>query len=121
MPLLSIVEDYVVAAMKHAEVEWLDNGMLAATVPECFGVVATGVDVHACAVNLYARLEDWARVSLERGHSLPVIDGIDLSTDPGRILATYHGGQPEPLRGEFLRDETELQAAFDRWEKEPAG
>jgi predicted RNase H-like HicB family nuclease len=120
MQLLSIVEDYVMAAMRRAELEPMENGVVGATVPDCFGVVAVGADIHECSANLYARLEDWVRVSLERGYQLPVIDGIDLNTDAARVLATYHGGRQRPSAGEFLCDESELQAAFEQWDEEAA-
>lgn len=118
MQLLTIVEDYITAAMRHAEPQRLENGVLAATVPECFGIIAFGADAHECAVNLYARLEDWVRVSLAGGYRLPAIDGIDLNSDAARILATYHDGAAQAAGGEFFRDEDELEAAFTRWDTE---
>src|SRR5437660_711403 len=74
MPILTIVEDYVMAAMRHAELEDLELGGVGAYVPECPGVLAFGDDVHECAAGLYSRLEEWVRLCLRRGQTLPVID-----------------------------------------------
>jgi hypothetical protein len=104
--------------MKHPELEALENGMIGATVPDRFGVVAIGTDAPDRSANLYARLEDWIRVSLDHGHRLPVINGIDLNAGAARVLVTYHGGSPDSLSSEFLGDEAGLHAAFERWEQE---
>ena len=117
MPLLTIVEDYVCAVAKHAEVEQLEDGTIAATVPECFGIVALGADVHECWVNLCARLEDWVRVSLASGYELPVVEGIDLKSDADHILATFRDGAVPPANREFFGDEGAFQAALDRWDR----
>lgn len=91
MPLITIVEDYVLAAMRRAVFERLEGGTIAATVPEAFGVVAFGGDGRECLGNLYERLADWALVSLERGYELPVLDDIDLNSEMRRILNLSHG------------------------------
>jgi hypothetical protein len=115
--LLTVVEDFVIAAMKRAVPELLNNGMIAATIAECPGVVAFGADNHECATELYARLEDWVKASLSSGFSLPVIDGIDLNAEAGRILATYHTGYGPAIGGEFYADAEELEAAFEERSK----
>lgn len=120
MPLLTVVEDYVIAAIRHAEFEQFANGMVGATVPGCPGIVAAGADIHECARDLYARLEEWIRVSLATGQDLPVIDGIDLNSESSKLLAGYHGGAASPAHGEFYADESEFEAALDRWDVEAA-
>jgi hypothetical protein len=111
--LLTIVEHFVMAAMKRAVPEQLEDGTIAATIPECPGVVAFGADRHECATELYARLEDWVKVSLAGGLGLPVIDGIDLNTEAGQILATYHAGDGSSIGDEFYASAEELEAAFE--------
>ncbi|MGI8553089.1 MAG: type II toxin-antitoxin system HicB family antitoxin [Dehalococcoidia bacterium] len=118
MQLLTIVEDYVLAALRRAIIEQLEDGTVGASIPECPGVLAFGADVHKCARELYARLEDWVRVSLERGNELPVIDGINLNTEASQILASYHPGAPIPRTGTFYANEEELEAAFAEMDKE---
>jgi hypothetical protein len=116
--LLTIVEHYITAAMNRAVPERLEDGTVAATVPECPGVIAFGADNHACATELYARLEDCVKVSLAAGQVLPVIDGIDLNTEAGQILAPYHDHEPVPSQWKFYADEDELEAAFEARSRE---
>ena|SRR5688500_130651 len=111
--LLTIVEDYVMAAMRRAIFDQLEDGTIGATVPACPGVIAFGADRHECAVELYARLVDWVKVMLAGGHALPIIDEIDLNTEASQILATYHDGAATPIDGEFYANEAELKRAFD--------
>jgi predicted RNase H-like HicB family nuclease len=113
MPLITIVEHYIFSAMKNAVLEELEDGTLGVSLPECPGVVAFGSDVHGCGVNLYAQLQDWVKVSLELGNPLPVIDGIDLNSDTGKLLATYHhhGGRTEP--SEFYESDEAFEAALE--------
>jgi predicted RNase H-like HicB family nuclease len=118
MPLLlTVVEDYAIAALRRAVFEQLEDGTIGATVPECPGVIAFGADRHECAAELYARLIDWVKVMLAGGHALPVLEGIDLSTEASQILATYHNGEATPVQGEFYADEAELDRAFDAHRK----
>lgn len=117
MQLLTIVEAYINAALERAVVEEVEDGMVGAYVPGCPGIVAYGVDVHECTVDLYRLLEEWIQVSLVQGQPLPVIGGIDLNSEASRILTTYHPDKLAP-RGEFFENEDELEAAFDRWDKE---
>lgn len=111
--LLTVVEDYAIAAMRRAVFEQLENGTIGTTVPECPGVIAFGADRHECAVELYARLVDWVKVMLKGGHALPVLDKIDLNAQAGQILATYHGEEVTPVAGEFYADEAAMERAFE--------
>lgn len=113
MPLLTIVEHYVTAAMERAVTEQLEDGTIVATVPGCPGVIAFGADAHECAAALYPRLIDWVKVNLAAGHALPVFAGIDLNTESGQILSTYHGEVASPLEGDFYEDGAALEAALD--------
>jgi predicted RNase H-like HicB family nuclease len=113
VPLLTIVEHYVVAAWKRGVLEPQEDGTFAAYVPECPGVIAFGADVHECARDLFDRLLDWVKVSLANGNALPIIDGIDMNSDAGKILASYHHVGGSTASGEdFYEDEDELYAAF---------
>lgn len=110
MPLLTIVEHYLFAALNMAVVETDDDGTLGAFIPICPGVVAFGADAHECALNLYRELEEWVRVSLEKGYDLPEIADINLNHDAARILTTYHF-EPRMQSSRYL-GEAELDAAF---------
>jgi len=112
MALRTIVEDFVIAAMRSAAAESFEDGSVAATVPGCPGVITYGADQHECATELYARLETWVKLSLAASYTLPVIDGIDLNSQAGQVLATYHGGPGSPAEGTFYPDEDALEVAF---------
>lgn len=112
MPLLTSVEDFLIAAARRAVIEPQEDGIVAAIVPECPGVIAFGNDAHECFQDLVRRLNDWVRVSLELGNPLPVIDGIDLNTEAGRLLASYHHLGDASPGGRIYQDEDELDAAF---------
>jgi len=113
MPVITIVEAYIFAALGHAPAEALEDGTLVATVPELPGVIAYGVDTHECARELYCLIEDTVRTWLANGYLVPVIDEIDLNSDRSQILASYHPRPEIPQRsGEFYEDEVELDRAF---------
>jgi hypothetical protein len=116
--LMPIVEEYVTAALRYAEVEQYDNGTLAAAVPGT-GIIVSAADRHACAAELYRRLQVWIQRSLERGWRLPVFDGIDLNVDAERVLATFRPiPLPEPTADrEIYEDEEQLESALRELER----
>jgi hypothetical protein len=68
---------------------------------------------HDCARDLFDRLLDWVKVSLANGNVLPIIDGIDMNSDAGKILVSYqHIGSSTASGQNFYEDE--LNAAFAR-------
>ena len=116
MNLTTIVEEYVAAAMRRAEAEKLDSGTIIAVVPGFGGLVATGVDPHSCAANLYGRLEEWIMVSIARGFELPVLDGIDPNSRHETLLETYDPNRIASARIDppnFYASEEEFEAALD--------
>ena len=89
------------------------DGTWVAHVPEIRGLLAFGADVHECAKELYALLEEGVRTSLESGNEIPVLDGIDLNSQASHLLASYHRGvDVQQTTGDFFEDERELAAAF---------
>jgi hypothetical protein len=110
---IAIAIAIAIAAMEHAETEELEEGGVVATVPGLMGIVASGADVHDCAVDLYTRLEDWVRVVIEPGFELPVFGGIDLNAEASARRATYHRGPDASTGGEFFADEDEFLAALN--------
>ncbi len=112
MVVESSVEAYVRAAVKHALVEKLDDGTIAASVPGAFGVIAFGVNKRECAAELQRRLEDWVYTWSAAGHTLPVIDGIDLNTEDIKALLSYCE-HPDPETDVLLFDnDDEFEAAM---------
>lgn len=114
MPLSTIVDAYIRAAVKHAVIEHLEDGTVVATVPEAFGVVAFGAGQLECGADLYARLEDWVCVSRSKGFTVPPIDGIDLNSEDGQALTAYHQSVPVEAAGEVFENEQEFITALDR-------
>jgi predicted RNase H-like HicB family nuclease len=115
MPLLTIVEDYLIAALKRATVETMEDGALVAYLPDIPGILAFGADQHECARELWLLLEEWVQTSLTTGYTLPIFDGIDLNADPAQILSSYHRQvQVESEPGDFFANEQELNAGFDQ-------
>lgn len=82
MTVRFILTDYVSHAFAHAVYDKLEDGTFAGRIPPCPGVVAFGTALHQCEAELRSTLEDWILVGLKLGHSLPVIEGIDLNKEP---------------------------------------
>ena len=70
---------YIQAAMRRAKYEILpDDEGFYGEIPELQGVWANEDTLEACREELQSTLEDWILVGLRMGHTLPVIEGIDL-------------------------------------------
>src|SRR5438105_6030016 len=110
MPLRTVVEDYLLAGVKTAEFERLEDDTVGATIPACPGVIAMGADARACLLDLYTRLEDWVRVRLAHGERLPVFANIDLNGDQGHALAAYHSAGSPQHPTEFFEGTEQLEA-----------
>jgi predicted RNase H-like HicB family nuclease len=77
-----ILTDYVGQALTKALYDKLEDGTFAGRIPPCTGVVAFGPTLSECELELRSTLEDWILVGLKLGHTLPIIDGIDLNKEP---------------------------------------
>jgi predicted RNase H-like HicB family nuclease len=124
MPLATIVESYVVAALDRAETHQLETGTVLLTVPDLPGIVASGADVHVAYQELYRMLEEWVLLSLARGYRLPVLStasgAVDLNTEASRTLATYHESRIASAQGPagtIYENKDELEAAFDELDR----
>lgn len=77
-----MLTQYIEAAMHRATYEILeDDGTYFGRIPDCQGVWANEETLEACRDELESVLEDWIILGLRLGHTLPVIDGIDLTPD----------------------------------------
>lgn len=74
-----ILSDYLESAMASATFDKLSDGSFAGNVPRCQGVVALGETLMDCQRLLRSTLEDWLLLGLRMGHSIPVLDGVDLN------------------------------------------
>ena len=79
-----VLTNYVEQALFQAVYDKLGDGAFAGHIPSCKGVVAFGATLRECQDELRSTLEDWILVGLKLGHTLPVIDGIDLNREPHR-------------------------------------
>lgn len=84
MKVRYILTDYVNQAMTHAMYDKLEDDTFAGRIPTCPGAVAFASSLSECEAELRSTLEDWILVGLKLGHTLPVIDGIDLNKEPRR-------------------------------------
>ncbi|MDP2919241.1 MAG: type II toxin-antitoxin system HicB family antitoxin [Dehalococcoidia bacterium] len=77
-----VLTDYVTRALSQAVYDKIEDGTFAGRIPNCPGVVAFGKTLTECENELRSTLEEWILVGLKLGHSLPVIDSIDLNKEP---------------------------------------
>ncbi len=77
-----ILSDYLNRALAQAEYDKLEDGSFFGRIPSCKGVVAFAVTLRECEDELRSVLEDWVLVGLKFGHSLPVLDALDLNGKP---------------------------------------
>lgn len=77
-----ILTDYIDHAIGEAEYDKLDDNSFAGGIASCKGVVAFAPTLKECEAELRSTLEEWILLGLKLGHSLPVVDGIDLNKEP---------------------------------------
>ncbi len=77
---------YIEAAMHRAHYEILDDHEgFYGSIPGLEGVWAHATTLEACREEGQAALEGWIILGLRLGHTLPVIDGLDL-TPPLEVI-----------------------------------
>jgi predicted RNase H-like HicB family nuclease len=74
-----MLTEYIEHAMRKAHYELMDNRRFFATIPKCKGLWAEGKTLEECREELRSTLEDWLLLGLQLGHTVPVIDGINLN------------------------------------------
>jgi len=82
MAVRFILTDYVSQALAEAHYDKLEDGTFAGCIPLCVGVVAFGTTLQECEAELRSTLEDWILLGLKLGHTLPVINDINLNEEP---------------------------------------
>ena len=74
-----MIREYIAASMKRARYEILsDDGTFYGEIPGFQGVYANAPQLEECRNMLEEVLEEWLLLSLSRGLSVPVVDGLDL-------------------------------------------
>jgi hypothetical protein len=112
MRLLAVLEEYIQAVMQRAEIEIVDDTIVA-RIPEAPGLVAAGADRVECVLDLYQRLDESVDRFVGQSSPLPIIDDIDLNTDSAPSIIRSRACRPIAPPGEFFENELELEAAFD--------
>jgi predicted RNase H-like HicB family nuclease len=82
-----MLTEYIYSAMSHAHYELAENGRFFGTIPKCKGLWAEGKTLEECRDELQRTLEDWLLLGLQLGHTLPVIDGMNLNRSNRRKMA----------------------------------
>ena len=74
-----MLTDYIRIAMQKATYELLEDGTFYGVIPECQGVWGNASTLKNCREDLLVALEGWIILGLRVGHTLPILDGIDLN------------------------------------------
>jgi len=74
-----MLTSYILAAMRLAKYEILEDHTYYGEIPGFQGVWANADSLEACRDELQSVLEDWLILGLRMGHELPVVAGINLA------------------------------------------
>ncbi|MDZ8107859.1 MAG: type II toxin-antitoxin system HicB family antitoxin [Nostoc sp. DedQUE12a] len=74
-----MLTSYIRTAMYKATYELLEDGTFYGEIPECQGVWTNATTLEACREDLQDALEGWIILGLRLGHTLPILDGVDLN------------------------------------------
>ena len=78
----TMLTNYIQAAMSRAKYSILeDDDTFIGKIPDCQGVWANANTLEACRDELQEVLEGWIILGLRLGHTLPVIDSMDLTPE----------------------------------------
>ncbi|MGD1911781.1 MAG: type II toxin-antitoxin system HicB family antitoxin [Rivularia sp. (in: cyanobacteria)] len=75
-----MLTEYIHRAMRKATYELLEDGTFYSEIAECQGVWANASTLEVCREELQDALEGWIILGLSLGHTLPVIDGVNLNS-----------------------------------------
>ncbi len=82
MSVQYIISEYLDRALAQAEYDKLEDGTFSGRIASCTGVIAFGASLRQCEDMLRSTLEDWLLVGLKLGHTLPLVEDIDLNKEP---------------------------------------
>ena len=74
-----MLTEYIRCALGKAHYEIMENGRYWGEIPSLQGVWAEAKTLEQCRELLREVLEDWLIVGFREGHTIPIIDGIDLN------------------------------------------
>ena len=76
---VAMLTEYISLAMKQATYELLEDKTYYGEISICEGVWGNHATLEGCREELQNALEGWIILGLQLGHTLPVIEGIDLN------------------------------------------
>lgn len=76
-----MLTEYILAALRQARYEILEDGTYYGEIPGCPGVYANAERLEDCREQLREVLEDWIVLGLRMGHSFPTIANLSLSVE----------------------------------------
>ncbi len=80
--------EYMAVALKKAQYKIIDDEYpYFAEVPELDGVWATGKTIEDCRNELIEVIEEWIVARLQRGLSIPTINGLSIGTPSQKTVA----------------------------------
>lgn len=65
--------------MHKATYELFEDRTFYGEIPECQGVWANAATLEVCREDLQDTLEEWIVLGLRLGHTLAILDGVDLN------------------------------------------
>ena len=74
-----MIQEYVDAALRHADYQKLPDASWFAAVPGLDGAWANAATVEACRAELRDVLEEWLLLKLRDDDDIPPIDGVKVS------------------------------------------
>jgi len=74
-----MLTSYIQAAMHRAIYKLLEDKTFFGEIPELKGLWTNAETLEACRDELQERLEEWIALGLLMGHTLPVLDEVDLN------------------------------------------
>ncbi|MBA2451896.1 MAG: type II toxin-antitoxin system HicB family antitoxin [Chloroflexia bacterium] len=75
-----MLDAYIETAVQRKECEFLEgDGIFFCSVPGLRGVWSEGPTMEACVDELREVLVDWIQIRLDRGLTIPVLDGLELT------------------------------------------
>ena len=80
-----MLTEYIRAALRRASYEILPDGTFYGEIPGFQGVYANAATLEACREELQEVLEGWIVLGLRLGHSLPVVDNMELTVEPEAV------------------------------------
>ena len=80
-----MLNDYIAAAMRRAEYKLLDDETYWGEIPPLRGVWANADSQQECKEELESVLEDWIKVGLRFGDTMPEIDGKSVPAKPKEL------------------------------------